>query len=113
MRPKSSASLVFRLIRPKPSTSLVSLPMRLEPSASQVSRLMRQTPSAPSAARRATRALSRSSPPQRRQVSVPATAAALPPAELAKACRPVFYIGTGEAFKQSAELTGEPIKMKA
>ena len=26
---------------------------------------------------------------------------------------PVFYIVTGEPFKQSAELTGEPIKMKA
>ena len=26
---------------------------------------------------------------------------------------PVFYIVTGEAFKQSAELIGEPIKMKA
>ena len=25
---------------------------------------------------------------------------------------PVFYIVTGEPFKQSAELTGEPIKMK-
>ena len=27
--------------------------------------------------------------------------------------RSVFYIVTGEPFKQSAELTGEPIKMKA
>ena len=26
--------------------------------------------------------------------------------------RSVFYIVTGEPFKQSAELTGEPIKMK-
>ena len=27
--------------------------------------------------------------------------------------KPVFSIVTGEPFKQSAELTGEPIKMKA
>ena len=29
-----------------------------------------------------------------------------------KPVRPVFYIVTGEPFKQSEELTGEPIKMK-
>ena len=31
----------------------------------------------------------------------------------AQARTPVLYLVTGEPFKQSAELTGEPIKMKA